>query len=71
MLSFTDIPVQGIDYDLQVRLVIQEVGIADVYEKGPDIVLADIIGVSLLDIEKIFIRYGLFVGAVTPPDVGL
>jgi hypothetical protein len=51
MLPFTDIPVQCIDYDLQVRFVIQEVGIADVYEKGPDIVLADIVGISLLYIE--------------------
>ena len=71
MLSFADIPVQSIEYDIEVSLVIQEVGVADIDEKGPDIVLADIVSISLLDIEQILIRYGLFVGAVTPPDVGL
>jgi hypothetical protein len=71
MLSFADIPVQGIEYDIEVCLVIQEVGVADVDEKSPDIVLADIVGISLLNIEQIFIRYGLFVGAVAPPDIGL
>ena len=71
MLSFSDVSIQRIQHHLQVRLVVQEVSIADVDEKGPDIVLADLVGVSLLDIEKVLIRNGLFVGAVASPDIRL
>ena len=69
MLPFADIPVQGIEYDLQVRLVIQEVGVADVYENGLDIMLLDIIDIGFLDTEQVGVRDRLFVGPVPFPDI--
>ena len=47
----------------------QEIGAADVYEYGLDIMLPDIMCISLLDIEQVFVADGLFIGPVPFFDI--
>ena len=69
MLAFVQILFQGIQDHLQMLFIPQEIGIADVHEYGLDIVLPDIMGIGLLDIEQVFVRDGLFVGPVPFSDI--
>ena len=65
MLPVLIILIQCIKNHLQVRFIVQEIGIAGIYEKGFDIMLLDIMRIGFLDIEEIIIRDILFVGAVS------
>ena len=71
MLTFARIPLEGVEDDLQMCRVIEEVGVADVDEKGAGIVLLDIAGIGLLYGEEVIIGDALFVRAVPLADIGL
>lgn len=71
MLSFPGVPLECVEDDLQMSGVVEEIGVADVYEEGVDIVLPDVVGIGFLNVEEIIVRDGLFVGAVTFADIGL
>jgi hypothetical protein len=71
MLTLVIVLFQRVEDDLEMRLVAQEVGIADVYEKGADIVLTDIVRIGFLDIVQVLIRDMLFIAAVAFSDIGL
>ena len=62
---------QCVEDDFKVRLVAQKIGIADVYKKGADIVLTDIVRIGFLDIVQVIIRDMLFIAAVAFSDIGL
>jgi hypothetical protein len=69
MLAFIQVPVQGIQDHLQVFFVAKKIGIAYIDKNGAGIVLPDIIGISLLDAEQVFIRDSLLIGPVPFPDI--
>ena len=69
MLTRFVIFVQRIENNPKVLFISQEVCIGCVNKKRLDVVLTDIIGVGFLDIEKILVFYGLFIGAVSFPDI--
>ncbi len=66
-----DVILQRIDDYAEMGFIAEEVGIADVYEQRGDIVLADILGIGLLDIVEVFVGDGLFIGAVPLADIRL
>jgi hypothetical protein len=41
MLPLVIVLVQRVEYDLEMCLVAQKIGVADIYKKGADIVLTD------------------------------
>src|ERR1700761_8151560 len=53
------------------RLIPKKIGIADVYKHRPDIIVPDILRISLLDIGEVFIRDTLLVRPVAFPDIRL
>lgn len=71
MLAFSGITLQCVEDDLQMCGVVEEVGVADIHDEGPDIVLADVMGIGFLDAEEIIVRDALFVWAVPFTDIGL
>src|SRR6202161_280254 len=70
-LSCPRVAFERVEDDLQMSGVVEEVGVADVYDERADIVLADIVRVGFLDVEEIIIGNALFVGPVTFADIGL
>src|ERR1700761_1697205 len=56
MLAFVQILFQGVQDHLQMLFVAEKISAGDIDEYGLDIMLTDIMGISLLDIEKVFVR---------------
>jgi len=71
MLAFPGGVFKRVEDDLKMSGVVEKVGVADVHEQSPDIVLPDIMGIGFLDAKEIIVRDALFVGAVTFSDIGL
>lgn len=62
---------QGINDGLKVFGVAKKISIACIHHNGFDIVLPDIVGVGLLDIEQVIIRDLLLIRAVSFSDIFL
>src|SRR6185369_8775758 len=71
MLTFIVFLIKRVINYLQMFFISQEISIAGIHKKCFQIMVLYIIGISFLDIEKIFIRDILFIGAVTFPDISL
>jgi len=71
MLSMIIIFFQSIDDHLQMFFITEEIGIWGIDEKCFDIMVFYVMGVGLLDIEKIFVRYVLLISPVPFPDIFL
>ena len=69
MLPFGVVLIEGINNDLQVFLVAQEIGIGHIDKDGLQIVLPDVMGIGFLYAEEVFVGYSLLVGAVSLFDV--
>ena len=63
--------IEGIKDHLQVFFIIEKISIARIYKQRLDMMLLDIIGIGLLDVEQVFIRYVLFITPVPFFDVCL
>lgn len=57
--------------DLKMVLIIKEIGIAHIYKKRFDIMLLDVLYISFLKREEVFIRYVLLVGTIALFDIAL
>ena len=51
MLPIGILFVQGIYHDLQVFFITQEIGIGSIHKQRFDIVLPDVMGIGMLDVE--------------------
>ena len=71
MLALLDVILQRVDDYAKMRFVAEKVGVADVYEQRTNIVVADILGISFLDIVQVFVGDGLFIRPVPLADIGL
>lgn len=71
MLTIGVVLIQRINNGMQVIFIAQEVGFGYIHKQGLYIMLFDIVRIGFLYTEKIFVRYILFVGAVTFFDIHL
>src|SRR5947209_5110687 len=69
MLPMGIVGIKGVNDDLQVFWIAQEIGIGDIHEDGIQVVLAYVMRIGFLYAEQVVVRYFLFIRPVSLPDV--